>query len=355
MLHDIQIKEIKRETPEAVSIYLDIPENLKEEFSYIPGQYLTFEININGEEVRRAYSLCTSPYTDDTPAIAVKQVEGGKMSTYLNQQAKEGEVIKVMAPNGKFIAEMNPASQKHYVLFGGGSGITPLRSILKSVLTQEPNSRVTLIYANRNKDSVIFEDDLNNWVNNYESRFKLFHSYDEAPMGWFGLKGLLTEEKIGQILNTRIEGSYLNCEYYICGPSPMMDVVKKGLAKNGVPEAQVHTEYFTSPTSSSEETVEVVGDEDFNGMGKVTVHVYGKTHEIEMDDQTTILDATNHEGLQAPYSCTIGVCTTCRAKVHKGKVHMIEREGLSDAEVDEGYILTCQSQIRSSEVEITFE
>jgi ring-1,2-phenylacetyl-CoA epoxidase subunit PaaE len=355
MLHNITIKEIKRETPEAVSIYLDIPANLKEEFKYIPGQYLTFEININGEEVRRAYSLCTSPYTDEVPAIAVKQVEGGKMSTYLNQNAKAGDVIKVMAPNGKFIAEMNQTAQKHYVLFGGGSGITPLRSILKSVLTQEPNSKVTLIYANRNPESVIFNEDLNNWVSNYQDRFKVFHSYDDAPVGWFGLKGYLDNDKIGQILNSRIEGSYLDCEYYICGPSPMMDVVKKGLSKNGVPDAKVHTEYFTAPTSSSEETIEVVDDADFNGTGKVTVHVYGKTHELEMDDQTTILDATNHEGLQAPYSCTIGVCTTCRAKVHKGRVHMIEREGLSDAEVEEGYILTCQSQIRSADVEITFE
>lgn len=355
MLHDITIKEIKRETPEAVSIYLDIPANLKEEFKYIPGQYLTFDININGEDVRRAYSLCTSPYTDEVPAIAVKQVEGGKMSTYLNQHAKAGDVIKVMAPNGKFIAEMNAGSQKHYVLFGGGSGITPLRSILKSVLTQESNSKVTLIYANRNPESVIFNEDLNEWVNSYPDRFKLFHSYDNAPAGWFGLKGYLDNDKIGQILNSRIEGSYLNCEYYICGPSPMMDVVKNGLSKNGINENNIHTEYFTAPTSSTEEVVEVVDDSNFTGMGKVTVHVYGKTHELEMDDQTTILDATNHEGLQAPYSCTIGVCTTCRAKVHKGKVHMLEREGLSDAEVEEGYVLTCQSQIRSSEVEITFE
>lgn len=355
MLHNLRIKEVKRETEDAVSIFLDIPENLKEEFRYVPGQYLTFETTINGEEVRRAYSLCTSPYTDAVPAIAVKQVEGGKMSTYLNQTAKEGDIIKVLAPNGKFIAKMDANAQKHYVLFGGGSGITPLRSILKSVLTQEPNSRVTLIYANRNPESVIFNVDIKEWEDKYSSRFKVFHSYDEAPVGWFGLKGYLDKDKIGQILSSRIEGSYLNCEYYICGPSPMMDVVKKGLQTNGVAGDKIHTEYFTSPTGSSEKTVEVVSDKDFKGYGVVTVHVYGKTHTLEMDDQMTILDAANHEGLQAPYSCTIGVCTTCRAKVIQGKVHMLEREGLSDAEVDEGYILTCQSQIRSDVVELKYE
>jgi len=359
MLHNLRIKEIKRETADAVCIYLDIPESLKSEFEYIPGQYLTLETKVNGEDVRRAYSLCTSPHTDDVPAIAVKQVEGGRMSTYLNTSAKEGDFIDVMAPNGKFVAEINPAAQKHYVLFGGGSGITPLRSILKSVLTQEPNSRVTLIYANRNPESVIFNDDINTWAENYSDRFKVYHSYDEAPIGWFGLKGYLDKDKIGQILNNRIEGSYLNCEYYICGPSPMMDVVKDGLESNGVNSSSIHTEYFTAPTSSGETAevtaLEEVADDNFSGQGKVTVHVYGKTHEIECDDNITILDAANQEGLQAPYSCTIGVCTTCRAKVIKGKVHMDEREGLSDAEVEEGYILTCQAHIKSSEVELKYE
>lgn len=359
MLHNLKITEIKRETADAVSIYLEIPEHLKSEFSYIPGQYLTLETNINGEDVRRAYSLCTSPYTDEIPAIAVKQVDGGKMSTYLNNKAKEGDFIDVMAPNGKFIAEIDPSSQKHYVLFGGGSGITPLRSILKSVLTQEPNSKVTLIYANRNPESVIFNDDINAWVEKYSNRFKVFHSYDEAPAGWFGLKGYLDNDKIAQILNNRIEGSYLDCEYFICGPSPMMDVVKKGLQNNGVNSAQIHTEYFTAPTTegaSAEVGVEDdSADDNFTGQGTITVHVYGKKHEIECDEHTTILDAANHEGLQAPYSCTIGVCTTCRAKVIKGKTHMDEREGLSDAEVEEGYILTCQAHIRSSEVEVIYE
>ncbi len=279
------------------------------------------------------------------------------MSTFLNTQIKAGDTIKILAPNGKFVVEVDPAQQKHYVLFGGGSGITPLRSILKSVLTQEPGSRVTLIYANRNSESVIFNEDITEWAEKYKDRFSVLHSYDEAPIGWFGLKGYLTEDKIGQILNSRIPGGYLGCEYYTCGPSPMMDVVKKGLKANGVPDEQIHMEYFTAPTSSgnAEEMETVEADEGFNGTGNVVVHVYGQRHEIEMDDKTTILDAANHEGLQAPYSCTIGVCTTCRAKVLKGKVEMLEREGLSDQEVEEGYILTCQAHIKSSEVELIYE
>ncbi len=355
MLHQITIKKINKETADAVSISLDIPANLQNEFAYKPGQYLTFETTINGELVRRAYSLCSSPYTDADPAIAVKKVNKGKMSTFLNEVVKEGDSIAVLAPNGKFLVDIDANASNHYVLFGGGSGITPLMSILKSVLTQEPNSNVTLIYANKSKDDVIFNKELDEMAKKESQRFKLFYSYDNAPMMWFGLKGMLNIDKVGQILNSRIGGSYMNCKFYICGPTGMMDVVKKGLLANGVQGDNIHTEYFTAPTSGDAKAEETAVADDFKGYGNVTLHLYGKTHQIEMDDKTTILDAANHEGLQPPYSCTIGVCTTCRAKVIKGTVHMIEREGLSDAEIADGYILTCQSQIRSNDVELKYE
>jgi len=354
MLHKINIKNIIKETSDAVSVELDIPKALKETFQYKPGQYLTLETEVNGETVRRAYSLCSSPYTDNVPAIAVKKVEKGKMSTYLNDTAKVGESLMVLAPNGKFVVNINANSNNHYVLFGGGSGITPLMSIMKSVLTQEPGSRITLIYANKSKDNVIFSKTIDEMAKTYDSRLKVLYSYDNAPLMWFGLKGLLSVEKIGQILNSKLGGGYLDCKFYICGPTGMMDVVKLGLKTNGVPTENIHTEYFTAPSSSNKETV-VETAESFKGYGNVTVHLYGKTHSLEIDDKTTILQAANQEGLQPPYSCTIGVCTTCRAKVIKGTVHMLEREGLSDAEVEEGYVLTCQSQIRSNEVELKYE
>lgn len=354
MLHKINIKNIIKETSDAVSVVLDIPAELKEAFQYKPGQYLTLETEVNGEVVRRAYSLCSSPYTDSAPAIAVKKVFKGKMSTYLNEIAKAGDSIMVLPPNGKFVVNINADINNHYVLFGGGSGITPLMSIMKSVLTQEPGSRITLIYANKTKDDVIFNKTVDQMSKEYDSRLKVLYSYDNAPMMWFGMKGMLSVEKIGQILNSKLGGGYLDCKFYICGPTGMMDVVKLGLKTNGVPEEHIFTEYFTAPTTGKQETV-VETDETFKGYGNVTIQLYGKTHTLEIDDKTTILQAANQEGLQPPYSCTIGVCTTCRAKVLKGTVHMLEREGLSDAEVEEGYVLTCQSQIRSNEVEVKYE
>ncbi len=358
MLYPIKIAKISRETKDAVSIQLAIPSELAAEFSYKPGQYLTLETMINGELVRRAYSLCSSPFTDSAPAIGVKKVFEGKMSSFLNDALKEGDEIQVLPPNGKFVVDINANTRQHYVLFGGGSGITPLLSILKSLLNQEPNSTITLIYANKTKDEVMFSNVIDQLADKNKDRFKVFYSYDSAPMMWFGLKGILNMEKVGQILQSRIQGSYLDCKYYICGPTGMMDVVKQGLSNNGVPADAIFTEYFTSPTASNKTDVSVTidaVDNNFKGYGSVKVHLYGKVHEIEIDDKTTILDAANHEGLQPPYSCTIGVCTTCRAKLIKGDVHMIEREGLSDAEIAEGYILTCQSQIRSNEVELKFE
>jgi len=355
MLHKIIIKNIIKETADAVSVEFEIPADLKDTFQYKPGQYLTLETEVNGETVRRAYSLCSSPDVDSIPAIAVKKVEQGKMSTFLNDTAKAGDSLMVLPPNGKFVVNINPDANNHYVLFGGGSGITPLMSIIKSVLTQEPGSRVTLIYANKSKDDVIFNKTIDQMAKEYESRLKVLYSYDNAPLMWFGLKGMLSVEKIGQILNSKLGGGgYLDCKFYICGPTGMMDVVKLGLKTNGVPTEHIFTEYFTAPSTGNPETV-VENEESFKGYGNVTVHLYGKTHTLEIDDKTTILQAANQEGLQPPYSCTIGVCTTCRAKVIKGTVHMLEREGLSDAEVEEGYVLTCQSQIRSNEVELKYE
>ncbi len=352
-----QLKVVKKvqETADASSIYLEIPEQLKETFTYKPGQYLNFNVNIGGEEVRRAYSLCTSPYTDAIPAVTVKKVEHGKMSSYMNDVLKEGDVLEVMPPNGKFTIDINPALSRHVVLFGGGSGITPLMAIAKSVLNRESGSRITLIYANRNLDSVIFRSAIEAMEKEFAGRFTVHHSLDEAPMGWFGLKGYLTEEKIDHILKERIGGMWTGAEYYICGPSTMMDIVKKGLASAGVPQSNIHTEYFAAPVTPSHQATTVAVESPFSGKAHVKVNVYGKHHEIDIDENTTILDAAINAGLEPPFSCTVGVCTTCRAKVHKGKVFMREREGLTDDEVEQGYVLTCQSLPRSSEIELTFE
>ena len=355
--YDLKVKKLTRETTQAVTVFFEIPSELKETFAYKAGQYLTIDTEIKGERVRRAYSLCTAPGIDTDPAVTIKEVEGGRMSTYMNKSLKEGDVLSVMPPNGKFVVEPHDLSPRTYILFAGGSGITPIMGISKHVLANEPNSKIFLVYANQNQDSVIFKSSLEEMEKQNKDRFKLIYSYDKAPMMWFGLKGFLTEKTVGETIKQRIGGSYASAIYYICGPTPMMDIVKSGLLSSGIPQNQVQTEYFTATTEAKTKTQEAVATSsaEFSGSASVKVKLYGKESEIKVDQNQTILDAANAAGLQPPYSCTVGVCTTCRAKILKGKVEMIEREGLSDSEIEEGYVLTCQSMPRSSDIELIYE
>lgn len=354
IFHQIRVAKKVQETADATSFYFEIPTDLKDLYQYTAGQYLTFRVYINGEEVRRSYSLCTYSETDPLPGVTVKRVDGGVMSNYMPDHVKEGDMIDVMPPFGKFTVVPDANRETHYVMIAGGSGITPMMGIAKAVLTHEPKSKMTLIYANRNPESVIFKTVLADMEKNSDGRFKVIHNYDSAPMTWFGLKGFLTEDKVQNILHSKIGGPFQNYGYYICGPSPMMDIVKKGLAKAGVEASHIHNEYFGAPISEKSPEA-AAADIPFDGKAEVTVHVYGKSSTFTVDKDTTILKAAMKNGVDPPYSCTVGVCTTCRAKVHKGQVHMMEREGLTDDEIEEGYVLTCQSLPRSSEIELTYE
>lgn len=337
-----------------MSVTLEVPNHLQSMFKYQAGQYLTFSIQINGEEVRRSYSICT-PATDAAPlSIAVKEVEGGKMSTYLNRELKEGSVIEVMPPMGKFTVPSGTGSPRNFMLLGGGSGITPMKSIIQTLRETEPDSRVVLVYANRNKDSVIFQSELDQIAEEHKP-FEIIYSYDNAPEGWNGLSGYLTEDVVGQLAKNRFGTDYATAEYFICGPSPMMDVVKKGLEKSGIRNEKIHTEYFTAVSSELKEKKEVDADELPVITQDVQVEVYGETKTITVEPDQTILDAAIKADMDPPYSCTVGVCTTCRAKVKSGKVRMDEREGLSDAEIEEGYVLTCQSHPLTDDVDLIYE
>ncbi len=352
----LTISKLQKETKDATTVFFHIPEKLQHTFDYKSGQYLTIEIDINGTSVRRAYSLCTSPFANESPAVTVKKVEQGLMSNYINDHLKEGDEMDVMPPNGKFIVEPGKEGNPLYILFGGGSGITPLMSIIKTVLIKESESRIFLVYANRDPQSVIFKSVLDSLEKEHKDRLKVIYSYDNPPMMWFGLKGFLTEKSVAETLKARIGGSWTDAKYYICGPSGMMDLVVGSLKKLGIKNELIHTEYFTSTTKKTPlNAIEKTPDSVDMNTAQVTVHLYGNTHEMVVSKNQTLLDAANRAGLQPPFSCTVGVCTTCRAKVHSGKVEMLEREGLSDQEIDEGYILTCQSIPKSERIEITFE
>lgn len=354
LFYPLRIKRIVRETKDAASFAFDIPAELKEKFSYLPGQYLTLSTTINGQEVRRAYSFSSSPITDADPAVTIKKVKDGVFSSFMNDDAFEGQVIQVMPPMGKFVVHLDASAQKHYVLFAGGSGITPIMSIAKSVLDKEPNSKITLIYSNQDEASVIFHQQIKNMEATQSNRFKAVFTYDTPHAGWTGRSGRQsTEDFMAITREVRIEG--YATEYYICGPSGLMDAVKTGLQTLGVPAEKVHTEYFAAPVSNKPKEESISYNDDLGDVQKAVIILNGKEKEIEVPKGTTILEAAKEQDLDPPYACQIGVCTTCRAKLLEGTVEMDEREGLSDDEIKKGYILTCQSHPTTPKVKLIYE
>lgn len=341
--HSLEVASVKQETSDAISISFKIPSDLQQEYIYKQGQYLTLQAIINGEDVRRAYSLCSSPVTGEMPAVTCKRVDGGKMSNYLASTIKPGMTVNVMPPQGRFFTEMDPVHIKHYILVGGGSGITPLISIIKTVILKEPNSICTLIYGNRNSGSIIFKNELDQLVSVNHGRLNIIYSIDTPENGWNGVTGLLTSEKISELI-LQSHGNITNREYFLCGPEGLMTQARTAFNKLNLPSNNVHIEFFTAPVSDKkvEETV-IAEDLNFEG-SKVYVTLDGKEREVIIkDNKLSILHAAIKAGMDAPFSCEAGICSTCMAKVTEGAVRMDENNILSDEEVKKGYVLTCQS------------
>lgn len=359
VFHTIRIKEVVKETPDAVSVHFDIPENIREEYRYKPGQYLTLKATVNNEELRRAYSLCTSPYVDDVPAIAVKRVDDGRVSNHVNDDFAAGQEVEVMTPMGNFTTELNEFYSRHFILYAGGSGITPMMSILKSVLEIEPSSHVTLVYGNRNQESIIFSKELDELEGHFADRFKIVHCLNEAPAGWEGATGLLTTEKVTELLEG-LDGDLKSAQHFICGPGVMMESVKAALEGQNIPADKIHIEYFTSKIDqgdgeSTEASVGAVSDEPFTGVAQVAVELQGDDFNVEVSESESILQAGLEAGIDPPFACQMGICTTCRAKILEGKVEMDETEGLTQEELDQNYILTCQAHPKSNNIKIRYE
>jgi len=356
LFHSISIREVIRETPDASTIVFDVPSDLQAAFAYLPGQYITVSVMIDGKEERRAYSFCSSPYTNQYPAITVKKVADGRVSPYMNDKLKAGDTIQLMPPMGKFTASMDVNNKKHYILYGGGSGITPIMSILKSVLHQEPKSRVSLVYANRDEASIIFNQELNALLAEDPTRLSIFHCLESAPAGFDGFSGRPSVADYQNITRDLWQDNWEN-EYFICGPGGMMDAVKSALEGLNIPSTQIHTEYFSTPVSptSNADAGEPISEEPFEGNSTATILFNGKEFEIVISEGTTILEAAKDQDVDPPYACQMGVCTTCRAKILSGSAHMDEREGLSDSEINDGYILTCQAHPTSAKIKLIYE
>lgn len=349
--HSLQVANLTQETADATSITFEIPSDLKELFSYKQGQYVTIKATINGEEIRRAYSMSSSPVSDLQPKITIKKVENGRMSNFLCTDVKQGDTLEVMPPMGTFLTAMNAENTKKYILLGAGSGITPLMSILKTVLEIEPNSEVLLYYGNRNWESVIFKSELENLVEKYSNRLSVTHilSRENTASDTF-LSGRIDEEKLTSFIS---ENKGENYEYFVCGPSEMLQTAEKVLENNNVSKSQIHIEYFG--TSSNAETEETTNSETEKSC-KLTIILDDQEYEMELKAGQKVLDAAIEADIDPPFSCQTGVCTTCKAYVEKGNTKMLENLALDEDEVANGYTLTCQCVATDGEdIVISFE
>ncbi len=350
-LHPLKVKKLNKLTKEAVAISFDIPDNLKDVFKYTQGQFLSIQVSINGQKHRREYSLCSSPHYEDEHVIASKIIGNGIVSNYLYKDLKEGDTLEVYPPQGKFFTQLDPSNEKQYILVGGGSGITPLLSILKSVLHVEPKSKVILYYGNATEETIIFKNELMELQNKYSDRFKIYFTLAEISESWKDLNGFINKADLNKITN-ECEGKN-EAEYFICGPVEMMALVKQNLLAENIPADKIHIEYFTAPTHHEEYVPE--GEEtDELKERQVEIILDGNEYKISVPPEIAILDAAMKADLDPPFSCKSGICTTCRAKLYSGKVRMDEREGLSDSEIEEGYILTCQSHPLTDNVELEY-
>lgn len=348
--YQLKVKEVIRETADAITIVFEHPEK---PLDYKPGQFLTLIMILNGEKIRRSYSLCTCPLVDEDPAVTVKTVEGGAMSGYLVENVKVGQVIEVMEPKGTFTTELRNENKRHIMLFAGGSGITPMMAIIKCILYGEPNSIISLIYANRNERSIIFKDKIMDLQQEFVGRFHVVHVLDNAPLNWQGPSGLLNPGMLKTILAELPRGASDNTQYLMCGPEGMMNNVEATLTGFGIDKRHIYKESFVAGITHKKEVIETA-EEVEAGMKahEVTVIYEGETHKFIVEPDRTILETALDLNIDLPYSCQSGLCTACRGKCLSGKVKLDEEEGLSEQELEEGYVLTCVGHPLTSDVVI---
>jgi len=339
--HALRVAEVVPETSEANSIRFEVPAELRERFAFRPGQHLTLRATIGGEEVRRNYSLCTAPDDQDW-MVTVKRIGGGLFSNWVGDQLKAGDVVDVMAPHGSFTTEFQPSSKRHLIGIAGGSGITPVMSLIKSTLKHELESRFTLLYGNRDSSSVIFLEALAALKDKHLGRLEIYHFLDAEEQDIELFNGMLNRERLEEAIPALVPDAATVDGWFICGPGPMMDAAEGALLDRNVPKDRIHIERFTADRPPEAVTREMAALQTKAQGLTVSVTLDGRTRRVPFT-QGNILDSARASGLPAPFACKAGVCATCRAKVTKGKVEMAARYGLTDEEVAAGYVLTCQS------------
>jgi ring-1,2-phenylacetyl-CoA epoxidase subunit PaaE len=355
LFHPLRVKAIQPDTAEAVIVSFEVPDPLREVFGFTQGQYLTLRKEIEGQDLRRSYSICAG-VDDGELRVGVRKVKGGTFSIWINEHLKPGDTVNVMAPQGRFFVPIEPAARRHHLGIAGGSGITPILSIMKTVLSREPASRFTLIYGNRSLRSTMFKEEIEDLKDRYMTRLVLHHVFSDehtdAPINM----GLMNRAKIEEFLRVVAPASIDHA--YICGPFQMNDEAEAALLAAGVPEERVHVERFGIPQPAAGQVGAVVheakpGDAE---QARITIIRDGLKREIQFyKDQPSILDCASAAGLEVPFSCTSGVCGTCRAKVMEGDVRMERNFALDRQEVAAGFVLTCQAHPMTERVVLSFD
>jgi ring-1,2-phenylacetyl-CoA epoxidase subunit PaaE len=339
--HALRVAEVVPETAEAYSIRFEIPPELSEKFAFKAGQHLTLRTTLGGEEVRRNYSLCTAPDEGDW-MVTVKRIAGGLFSNWVGDQLKPGDTIEVMPPHGSFTCEFHAGKARHLNGIAGGSGITPVMSLVRTLLKYEPESRFTLLYGNRDSSSVIFLEALAGLKDKYLGRLELYHFLDAEEQDIDLFNGMLDRKRMEQAIASLVPDAAEVDGWFICGPGPMMDAAEGALLDRNIARERIHIERFTADRPADAVSREIAELQTKAEGVSVSVTLDGRTRRVPFT-AGNILDSARASGLPAPFACKAGVCATCRAKVIKGKVEMAARYGLTDEEVAAGYVLTCQS------------
>lgn len=355
LFHPLRVRKVEPDTDEAVIVSFDVPDDLRSVFGFTQGQYLTLRGDVEGQDLRRSYSICAG-LDDGELRVGVRKVRGGTFSNWINANLKPGDLIQVMPPQGRFYVPIEPAARRHHVGIAGGSGITPILSIMKTVLAREPKSRFTLIYGNRSQRSTMFKEEIEDLKNRYLTRLVLHHVFSDEHMESPLNMGLMDHAKIGDFLTTLVPASSID-HAFICGPYQMNDEAEAALLAAGVSEERIHIERFgIAPQAQAVGAVMHEARPGDAEQARIVIVRDGLRREIEFrKDDPSILDAASAAGLEVPYSCTSGVCGTCRAKLVEGEVRMERNFALEKHEVAAGFVLTCQAHPLTDRVVLSFD
>ena len=351
--HSIKVADIYKETKDCSVVSFDIPDDLKNEYHFKQGQHLTLKATIDGNEERRSYSLCSSPI-ENKWKVAVKKINGGLFSTYVNDTLKKGDFIEVMTPSGIFNTEVNPSTAKNYIVFAAGSGITPILSIIKTHLASEPNSTFKLFYLNRTVKSIIFKEEIEQLKNVYFGRFEIFHFLTKEHRSIELLNGRFTKDKL-QVLTNKIIDIPSVDECFICGPEQMIFLIRDELVAAGLDKNKIHFELFTTGNSEEDKVrINKILEQKAEGTDVTIIDGGKEFHFIMDDDFDNILDGALAAGADLPFACKGGVCSTCKCKVIEGTVEMKVNYALDEKEVEKGLVLSCQAVPTSEKVVVDF-